>query len=346
MMDNTEQKKDIATAKKTKDKSIKKKSKKTKKKKKTKVGGVTININVGGGGKSATKQPKAPRAARGFVPRSTSLRGQQKVQRNVDDKFGRETAGNLWQGVYGVRSQVTGLSGDVDTIRSKVDFLGNYILNSRQQPASVQHRVPPQNITLNVPNPPGIEDMRRVADTIINNQATASRAIDQLSTNMEASTENIATGIMYTAKEVKKLADGTNAANIVGTLYDEDTPQPEESSSVTIANTPPDDDDDEKATGMEPAIKTVPPEEGGGVVRKTRKAFNMEANRTILGIALLTKKMNKTNRGLYYSIDPTFQSLLKQGYETRAIINKMDRYRKDEKLREAAETTFMGSEDK
>tara|TARA_R110000823_G_scaffold3854_4_gene14643 strand:+ start:2877 stop:3908 length:1032 start_codon:yes stop_codon:yes gene_type:complete len=343
MMDNPEQKKDIATAKKTKDKSIKKKSKKTKKKKKTKVGGVTININVGGGGKSATKQPKAPRAARGFVPRSTSLRGQQKVQRNVDDKFGRET-GNLWQGVYGVRSQVTGLSGDVDTIRSKVDFLGNYILNSRQQPASVQHRVPPQNITLNVPNPPGIEDMRRVADTIINNQATASRAIDQLSANMEASTENIAAGIMYTAKEVEKLSDGTNAANSVATLYDVEESggnasefanpllmEIGESSSAV------------QSEAEQPEVQTV--KSDGTTQRKKRTKYSDEDVALLRRMAMKTNVMEQGERSKFYSTNKEMVDVLNR-YDRRATINKLNSYRKGDKPREEAETTLMGSEDK
>ena len=343
MMDNPEQKKDIATAKKTKDKSIKKKSKKTKKKKKTKVGGVTININVGGGGKSATKQPKAPRAARGFVPRSTSLRGQQKVQRNVDDKFGRET-GNLWQGVYGVRSQVTGLSGDVDTIRSKVDFLGNYILNSRQQPASVQHRVPPQNITLNVPNPPGIEDMRRVADTIINNQATASRAIDELSANMEASTENIASGIMYTAKEVKKLSDGTNAANTVADLYDVEESggnasefanpllmEIGESSSAVQSET------------VQPEVQTVKTD--GTTPRKKRTKYSDEDVALLRRMAMKTNVMEQGERSKFYSTNKEMVDVLNR-YDRRATINKLNSYRKGDKPREEAETTLMGSEDK
>ena len=343
MMDNNpEQKKDIATAKKPKEKRLKKKSKKTKKKK-TKVGGVTININVGGGGKSATKQPKAPRAARGFVPRSTSLRGQQKVQRNVEDKFGRET-GNLWQGVYGVRSQVTGLSGDVDTVRSKVDFLGNYILNSRQQPASVQHRMPPQNITLNVPNPPGIEDMRRVADTIINNQATASRAIDQLSTNMEASTENIATGIMYTATEIKKLSDGTNAANSVADLYDVEESggnasefanpllmEIGESSSAV------------QSEAEQPEVQTVKTD--GTTPRKKRTKYSDEDVALLMRMAMKTNVMEQGERSKFYSTNEEMVDVLNR-YDRRATINKLNSYRKGDKPREVAETTLMRSEDK
>jgi hypothetical protein len=166
--------------KKDKTKSKKSKKDKAKDKKKLKKAGITININVGGSG-GGSKNPKQPKAPRNFVPRATALRGQRGKGDLHIKGLQAETNTNLFQGLYGVRSQANrqadlymGLSGDVGLLRSRVDFLGAYVQSRTGRetaPTPAPAPAPAPAITINTPD---------IRPTFVLNQGVQQEGMDEI----------------------------------------------------------------------------------------------------------------------------------------------------------------------
>tara|TARA_R110002153_G_scaffold76432_3_gene196926 strand:+ start:1098 stop:2732 length:1635 start_codon:yes stop_codon:yes gene_type:complete len=137
-MSKTEQDKKPLT-KRTKKKKTKKDKKKKKKKDKSKIPkGITININVGKSG--ADPKPKLPKAAKGFVGRATSMRGQRGRGNLSNNSRQAEMNTNIMQNVSGIRSSamqqgldLKDLTGNFDVLRRRVDGLGTQVLNVQNQ---------------------------------------------------------------------------------------------------------------------------------------------------------------------------------------------------------------------
>jgi len=137
-MSKTEQDKKPLT-KRTKKKKTKKDKKKKKTKDKSKIPkGITININVGKSG--ADPKPKLPKAAKGFVGRATSMRGQRGKGNLSNNSRQAEMNTNIMQNVSGIRSSamqqgldLKDLTGNFDVLRRRVDGLGTQVLNVQNQ---------------------------------------------------------------------------------------------------------------------------------------------------------------------------------------------------------------------
>ena len=137
-MSKSEQDKKPLT-KRTKKKKTKKDKKKKKKKDKSKIPkGITININVGKSG--ADPKPKLPKAAKGFVGRTTSMRGQRGRGNLSNNSRQAEMNTNIMQNVSGIRSSamqqgldLKDLTGNFDVLRRRVDGLGTQVINVENQ---------------------------------------------------------------------------------------------------------------------------------------------------------------------------------------------------------------------
>ncbi len=136
-MSKTEQDKNPIT-KRTKKKKTKKGKKKQKKDKSKIPKGITININVGKSG--ADPKPKMPKTAKGFVARTTSMRGQRGRGNLSNNSRQAEMNTNIMQNVSGIRSSamqqgldLKDLTGNFDVLRRRVDGLGTQVLNVQNQ---------------------------------------------------------------------------------------------------------------------------------------------------------------------------------------------------------------------
>jgi hypothetical protein len=136
-MSKTEQDKKPIT-KRTKKKKTKKGKKKQKKDKSKIPKGITININVGKSG--ADPKPKMPKTAKGFVARTTSMRGQRGRGNLSNNSRQAEMNTNIMQNVSGIRSSamqqgldLKDLTGNFDVLRRRVDGLGTQVINVQNQ---------------------------------------------------------------------------------------------------------------------------------------------------------------------------------------------------------------------
>lgn len=142
-------------SKRTKKKKTKKDKKKKQKKKadKSKVPkGVTININVGKSGGDA--KAKAPKTAKGFVAKTTSMRGQRGRGNLSDNSRQAEMNTNIMQNVSGIRStamqqglDLKDLAGNFNTLQKKVNLLGSQVLNPSNQQQQIANQAFQDNVT-------------------------------------------------------------------------------------------------------------------------------------------------------------------------------------------------------
>ena len=373
-------KKDVIILKKKKKPKDKKKKKTKKKKTDKKRGerGITININVGKGGDKAPKQPKG---ARGFAPKTTSMRGQ-RGRGNLEDKSRQaEMNTNLMNNVYQVRAQaqqaqaqaeekIRGLSSNIGILRSQLNFLGTQVLNPPRQPAlppsqppsqpPAQPPAPNQNLTIYNTPPQMIEDIQSGMVELGRNQLTLQEGMQTLATRQQQQEERQAT-----------LATEVALGDIWGDEQQTFTPAPapapapinieDDPARMSSSVDPQKEEKTELSTQQQPptmqdnvTIETVPLEEGkkkGGQKGVSQTRYRPDELNLLLGQALQEtgkskKEVTNLRNKFFKENKDVINKIIERGGNLSSIKNKIKELRQEDKKRKKAEQKMMFQEDK
>lgn len=315
----------------------KKKLKKKKTTKTTRERGITININVG----KSTGKEKAPKGARGFAPKATSLRGQ-RVRSNLDYNKAREAVinENLMNNVYAVRDRATRQGEDIrdlntsfNILESKVNLLGTQVLR-----AGAPRAIEPAP----APAPAQSERDQKFITDVKRGMIQLGQRQQSLYEGMRLMTDaqhNIHHRLQGIEEAGRQIAGNQGTALALNDIWDDgETPVNIEQPPAPPPSPPPPPpvmETEEDPSRVSSSVDVDQEERRGGLLiedaqptlNKTQMRFNKKEVDILKGIAFDTVTKNRKERSKFYDESDDFKNILKKGYGRASTINRINEER-------------------